>query len=357
MKKYLPTILFITAVVFSVILADSLLRIKSQDGIKQAQYMYAQPKDTVEVAFMGSSHMHCDVNTATLWENYGIASYDYSAAEQPLWITYYYLKELLKRQSPSLLVIDMFSPARIKDDYKYRWMKDNLYGVRFSKNKLDMINTAVEKDMIPTVFPSFFGYHSRFDELGWDDVKSLFITKAQKRSFKGYTPYFENRTQKPPCIKDGEVVLNPQVDNLYFEEKDRGVGLTEKSKEYLLKIIELAQKEDISLLFIAAPYTENYYDRIAYKEIEEIAADYGIEFIDYNLIYEEMNIDYSTDFNDFSHLNYAGSVKFTERLGEDLKERFSLSDHRQDKKYSSWDDNAAAIRKASVENPIVTVIE
>ena len=54
------------------------------------------------------------------------ASYDYSGAEQPLWMTYFYLKELYKYQTPKVVVVDMYAPARFKEDYQYDWIAENI---------------------------------------------------------------------------------------------------------------------------------------------------------------------------------------------------------------------------------------
>lgn len=40
---------------------------------------------------------------------------------------------------------------------------------------------------------------------------------------------------------------------------------------------------------------------------------------------------------DNSHLNYTGAGKFTEYLGNELKSRFELPDHRGDPIYDSWE--------------------
>ncbi len=95
-RKYIIVTLYIVLLVITLSFAKALLSVKSEHGIRQARDMYIQPKNSIDVVFMGSSHVHCDVNTALLWEKYGIAGYNYSGAEQPLWITYYYLKEICK---------------------------------------------------------------------------------------------------------------------------------------------------------------------------------------------------------------------------------------------------------------------
>mgnify|MGYP000718372696 FL=1 len=50
------------------------------------------------------------MNTQLLWDEYGMAAYLMTGAEQPLWNSYYNLKEALKNQKPKLVVLDMFCP-------------------------------------------------------------------------------------------------------------------------------------------------------------------------------------------------------------------------------------------------------
>lgn len=320
MKKKIAAAVFVLAVLISLYVANGLLKIKSIDGVKQAEYMYYQPKNTVDVAFLGSSHVHCDVNTVELWDKYGIAAYDYSAAEQPLWVTYYYFKELMKYQKPKLVVIDLFTPARIRENYRYRWIRDNLYGVRLSPNKIRMLLTAVEHDKLSIYFPSFGGYHSRWKELGRADLKYLIESPQKRAAFKGFTPYMGTEPQKRPTIT----------------EKHLG-GLSAKSEEYLRKIIKYAADNDVELMFVVAPYTITDSDQLTYNQIEKILSEEGKELINTNFMYDEMGLDFETDFNDFSHLNLQGTVKYTDFLAKYIKSEFDIPDRRQDERYSSWD--------------------
>ena len=50
-----------------------------------------------------------------------------------------------------------------------------------------------------------------------------------------------------------------------------------------------------------------------------------------------MGLDFETDFNDFSHLNLQGTVKYTDFLAKYIKSEFDIPDRRQDERYSSWD--------------------
>lgn len=327
-KKGFVRVFFFLLLVFTIYLAGSVLRIKSDHGINQQEGMYWQPGDSIDVAMMGSSHIHCNVNTGLLWEKYGIASYDYSGAEQPLWMTYYYLKELYKYQSPKVVVLDMYTPARFKEDYQYKWIAENIYGMRFSINKLQMLSVSVEPSKLHKYFPSFAVYHSRYDELETEDFNYFFWDSQENEAFKGYTPYWSITPQKRPQVSE-----------------EREDGLSAKSEEYLRKIISYTKKKGTKLILIVAPYTVTDEDMRTYNRIARIAAEEGIDFIDYNGCYEEMELNFDTDFNDPSHLNYWGSCKFTDYLGQYLDSCEEIPDRRGQKGYESWDENARLIEQ------------
>jgi len=327
-KKRIAAIIFVLLFLLLFYASDRVLSIKTTHGIRQARDMYAQPLNSIDVVFMGSSHIHCDVNTALLWEKYGIASYDYSAAEQPLWTTYYYLKEVCKYQNPKLVVLDLYSPARFKDDYQYTFLMDNLNGVRFSWNKIQMLLASCETTRIWEFFPSIATYHLRYGELGQEDWDYLTMTKHERASFKGYTPYY---------------FVNPQEEPL-LTEKYSG-GITIKSEIYLQKIIEYTQEHGIELFLMVSPYITTDEDELVYNRVHEIADRYGLQFNSTNYYYSAMNLDFEVDFNDHSHLNYLGSCKFTDYLGEELKKTYDIPDRRGLSKWESWDRHAEEIRR------------
>lgn len=164
---------FLLLLAVTIYFISSVLSIKSSHGIDQQAGLYWQKKDTIDVIMMGTSHIHCNVNTALLWEKYGIAAYDYSGAEQPLWMTYFYLKELYKYQEPEVIVLDLYAPARFKEDYQYQWISESIYGMRFSFNKVEMLTVSVEPERMLNYFPSFAVYHGRYDDLQEEDFENF----------------------------------------------------------------------------------------------------------------------------------------------------------------------------------------
>ncbi|MBR6326006.1 MAG: hypothetical protein IKR61_04300 [Lachnospiraceae bacterium] len=327
-KKYCIRGAILLLTVVSILFADRLLCDHTAHGIRQARCIYDQPEDSIDVAMIGSSHIHCDVNTALLWEKYGITAYDYSAAEQPLWITYYYLQELCKHQKPKVVVLDLYGPARFKDDYQYEWLRDNLYGMRFSLTKAKMMTTCIEPVYLDRYFPDFFDYHDRYRDLTAEDWAEALETKDARAAFKGYTPYFKEAQQVEPA-------LEPTLSG----------GITVKSEIYLQKIIDYTKENGMELFLIVTPYITTEQDEQVYNRVKEIAAAQGVDFNSTNYSYDEMGLDFDSDFNDASHLNYWGSCKFTDYLAGELLDRYALEDHRGDPYYASWDRHAAEIRR------------
>ncbi len=325
-KKNLIRISFLLLLVITIYFISRIFSVKSTHGIDQQAGLYWQPENSIDVMMMGTSHIHCNVNTGLLWEKYGITSYDYSGAEQPLWMTYFYLKELYKYQSPKVIVLDVYAPARYKEDYQYYWISENIYGMNFSFNKLEMLLVSVEPKQLSQYFPSFAIYHSRYDDLEEEDFENFFWDGNQKEAFKGYTPYWNARPQVRPEISE-----------------EMADGLTSKSEKYLHKIIEYTKSKGSELVLIASPYVITDEDKMTYNKIEEIAKQEDITFIDYNEYYDEMGLDFEQDFNDDSHLNYWGSVKFTDYLASYLNSYDSIPDRRGMEGYESWDDNVRLI--------------
>lgn len=331
-RKYIIVTLYIVLLVITLSFAKALLSVKSEHGIRQARDMYIQPKNSIDVVFMGSSHVHCDVNTALLWEKYGIAGYNYSGAEQPLWMTYYYLKEICKYQAPKLIVLDLYSPARFKDDYQYNWFTDNTQGMRFSLNKLEMIWNSSEPQHFLRYMFEFASYHKRYKDLSKEDWDYVFSDKKELASFKGYTPYYKVEAQEEPELSE-----------------NKSGGITLKSEIYLQKIIEFTEKNNIELYLVVLPYVTTDEDELTYNRVKEIAESHGLEFNSTNYSYEKMQLNFEEDFNDNSHLNYIGSCKFTEYFGNDIKSKYDIPDRRGQEKWESWDRHVVEINKAAKE--------
>ncbi len=347
-KKLLACFLSVLILGGSLTVAATMLRSVTEHGVKQTIALYDQPEDSIDVLVLGSSHVHYGVNTAYLWEKHGIAAYDYSSAEQPLWVSYHYLIEACKTQKPKVVVLDFFTPAAFQENhkYKYSFLSDSLYGFKFSLNKLMMMHACFDgdPDLWNKYFPAFFGYHDQYADVEPEDIDKLF---EDYEDFKGFTPYFAMDPTEIYGI-DTKNVLPPSA----------------KSQKYLKKIIDYTKKHDIELYITIVPYKVNteqvtdvvqeedkrynwlreYVAQLTNEGYDNLYFDYTVERLDsFGILFGV-----GTDMYDSTHLNYYGSCKFSDFLGKDLLDRYGrdlIPDHRGDEKYSSWDRNVEIIRK------------
>ena len=122
--------------------------------------------------------------------------------------------------------------------------------------------------------------------------------------------------------------------------------LFNKTEQYYRATIELALKHKIPIIVVISPYAGiNEQEQQIYNTASDIAAEYEIPFLNCNLLNGEIGIDWSVDNADGSHLNYSGNQKFSKYIGQYLVNNYKITDHREDKKYSTWQNQADYIRQ------------
>ncbi len=322
-KNGIRLLCFLCLAAFLLHLADCVLRVKSPHGVDQMRYLYAQPRNKIDVLFLGTSHMHCNVDTQILWEEYGIAAYLCTGAEQPLWNSYYALKEALKTQKPRLVVLDVFGPARFLDDYQQQWLDENLGGMKRSFNKWEAVKASTPENRLE-FFLGYPRYHDRYGKLTQEDFSGFFWNAGEMARWKGYTPLTGCASLTEPDM--GHVTASRPI--------------TEKSQRYLDKIVELTREEGIGLALLSAPYLLEEEDQEAYNFLKGLAREEDLLFLDCNTTeaYRQMGLDFSSDYADHAHLNEGGSAKFTAFLGDWIKTNYEVPDRRQEKGYGSWEN-------------------
>lgn len=323
----LKTALFLSVVAAFLYGANFVLQLKSVDGCYVMQMFEKQEPDMIDVVFIGSSHIYTDVNPAILWEEYGMAAYDLSASNQPLWNSYYYMKEAIEKQSPRLIVVDLYRATEMRDVIDEARIAMNTLGMEQGENRRENIYASIEDEEDAMDYMLGYPvYHTRYESLSEDDFKA-YNGDPNGENYKGFN---EN------CIS-----VTPYEGFADLSGVEEKLELTKKNEEYLKAMMELAEETDTELLFIVAPYQGiSMSDKMIYNSVAEIVRDYGVSFVDFNEYYDEIGLDPASDCAEWSHLNYTGSEKFSKYLGEYILKRYSIEDHRGDDMYVSWDRNA-----------------
>lgn len=318
---------FLLVVVIMLGIWHSWFRPKNFDGDLIMETFYQQPENSVDLLCIGSSHTFVDINTGVLWDEQGIPSYILGGSMQPFWNSYYYLKEAVETQSPELVVLEALA-CTMPDDYSDHGMiVNNVAGMRWNMNKLEAIRASVcDTDGVIDYSLLFEEYHGRYPELTLTDIADDLGDPVRTASWKGFYDYFR---------------IDP-INEPEFDEDVDPIPITNKQEFYYRKIIEFCQEQNIPLLVIVSPDGGYNTDaRAYYMYAAEIAEEYGVDYIDFNEYYDEMDLDFSCDFGDIGHLNYSGNRKFTSLLGEYIADNYDLPDRREETSglYDSWEDN------------------
>lgn len=328
-KSAVNVMLFLAALGLALFTFYQVFQFKHADGIYNLKKFYELEDNTVDVLVLGSSHSFADINTGALWDEYGMASFDLGGAQQPIWNSYYYLKEALKTQTPKVIVLEGF---KLVDDEEYAESSvtiKSLYGMRWSEDKIEAIKASVDPEDWASYFLDYSQFHSRYTELTKADFA---VNQGDKRyeNWKGFVPFHMTGPLPRPDVS----------------AVDKRTPMTEKVEYYYRATLELAKEAGIPICVVVSPYQgikEN--EQEIYNYASDIAKEYDVPFLNYNLMYDEIGLDFETDVAEYSHLNYLGSLKFSKALGEYLMTNYNVPDRRGNNTWASWQADADWLRK------------
>ncbi|WP_300367112.1 SGNH/GDSL hydrolase family protein [Brachyspira sp.] len=322
-KNFVKIICFIAIFITLLWFSSRVLRFKNDNGIYQGDSFYDQETNTIDVLFLGSSHIHYNVNPAILYNEYGIASYNYTSGSQPIWSTYHYLIEALKTQKPKLIALESYIVAASRTNVVDYQIVAATYALKWSENRINSLKVTAAERFDEFINP-MYRYHNRYKDLKEEDFLPYANNYNHYRYFKGYSFHQKTFPVKKPNIKNIKDTL----------------PLLEQQETYYRKILELAKTNNIPIVVIASPFPMTDDEARHFNRVGEIAKEYDIPFMNFNHYYDDYDLDFWTDYNDAGHLNYKGVQKYTAYLGKYLKDNFEIPDRRIDTNYDTWEKNA-----------------
>lgn len=276
---------------------------------------YQEERDSLDFVFVGSSQLYAHVAPAVLWQEYGITSYDFAANEQPLWISYYYIKEALKYQKPKAIVLEVFTIYG--EDYEEEGVNHiNLDDLPFSLNKLMAIRDSVPKELRYSYYFDLAKYHGTWSSL--DKAKYQATFSREPDPMKGYSPFVFERnyeeTAKAEVVKQKETQPIPA-----------------KAEEWLNKIVELTEKEGVDLIFLKTPNGHEKRQKL-YNSMEVYAKQKEIPFLNLNTVLDGE-----------AHINIIQAKKVSEAVGEYLSKQYEVAarGERTENVVTSFDQSAS----------------
>lgn len=319
-KNGIKIIVFILmfALIFNTIQGLTMPTFSMEQGTNSG-FLYEE-EDTVDVLFLGSSNMFHTINPLILYEETGIRGFDFGSSAQSLNMSYMYLTEALKTQSPKVVCLEVYMAS---GDYNVSGLGEAelRWGFTFfptnynSITRLyDQVGEKVDAEFLSYVFPLL-----RYKSLWWAMGKEDFI-KSNKPDYK------------KGCSMETKIE-QVSYEAPYWEAVEWEIS--ESNLNSMNQIKALCDENGIELVLFKSPNTNRWKN--AYSEkISEYAEQNGLPFIDYNTMIDELNIDLNTCFMGGGHLNYDGSVLTTKHMAEFLASNYNLQDYRIGEE-NSWD--------------------
>ncbi len=119
-------------------------------------------------------------------------------------------------------------------------------------------------------------------------------------------------------------------------QTDKVGPLGEHAMHYLDLIRELCEEKGIRLLLVKAPSVSPIWYEEWEDQIAAYAKQYGLDYINFLRLVDEIGIDFSADtYDEGLHMNYSGAVKCADYLGGYLAEHYKLEDRRKDPSVSA----------------------
>lgn len=289
---------------------------------------FYEDEGKIDNLFLGSSHLHNDIDPFLLDERNGQYNFNLATPAQLMNGTYYLLREADKKNHLSHVYIEMYYNYHVKDDDNtepiitepFRNWQVTDY-MKFSYNKLAYMDSIADMEEYPGILLPFSRYRSELDN--WDHIKATMAGKKGEEyiNFKS-SHYFEDGNGYEECREKGY-----RYSTRIYQDRNRLYeqgyilaqrSLAETSEYYLREVISYCQKKNIPVtLFVSPIYelqvisTEGYDDYTG--QIREIADEYDVDFYDFNLAKDEyLPIQQTKYFMDVEHLNADGAALFTD---------------------------------------------
>lgn len=293
----------------------------------------------LDVVLFGGSDLFMYYQPMEAYHAKGYTSYNYSTLAGKMDMFRFYAEETRKTQEASLYVFNVRTLPKVveRGDTEYsqsvRNWSDSL--AVFSPTRIKSLATYLftrdrENEELPSYFFDIINYHSSYDKLGnpyqWQYTDSRNIDNVDK----GFYP----NSNCHPFVRP-EIVA------------DRG-ELTELQYNALIALLDYCDKEKLNAIFIVCPYIISEEDWLCLNAAGDIIRDRGYVYVNFNEYYDELRIDFETDFADRNHVNFLGAEKYTKYLMDYLDSNYNLPDHRGEEAYAKWDEDYEEYVKAQV---------
>ena len=325
-KKLIPQVLKVLAFVIAFVVLLQTLSVFVFNGEKVSQiskrmadsYSFlSEPENSVDVVCVGNSDIRSGFVPTELWEKYGYTSVVSSFTRQSISDSQRELKEICKFQKPKLVILEI----------------DSLYDGRGPK---DIINSH------DTTLNNFF------DSLKPDAFENKISRDYSIFTFHNVLQDHDRRSRRRKYAHGylySDVIKKMEYRDYMAKTNELDVPNYTNSQQ-LRTFVKYCKENDLSVLLLEVPSLTSWsYAR--HNAVQNLSDELGVEFLDLNLLYDEVGIDMRNCFRDGgNHLNYFAAGAVTDYVGKYIGDNYGIESRRDDAELAEyWDNEVVQFKK------------
>ncbi|EEU33207.1 hypothetical protein HMPREF0946_01280 [Fusobacterium vincentii 3_1_36A2] len=329
MKNLFKSLIFLIILVLSLECFEGNI-FKKYDVQTDYAYNHMQ-NNSLDILFIGSSHSYCTFNPKVFDHYLKCNSFNLGTSAQPFPVTYAGVIEILKKQNPKIIILEVYTLLRLPQGPFVRLHYDNM---PFSINKLNLLkNTSKISD--GWQYLNGLYYH-----INWKNFKNIYEKYKNRdaeysyynmQNYKGFTGYSDT-----PHIRSTvqyELYEKGYKNNQYPEEKgdyskvyygnlhDNYVDINPLYLNLFEDLLKKLKEKNIKLILVSPPVINELriYAILNNPEIKRLIKMYNVDVIDFNngeRKYEKIH------FLDNGHLSLAGSDIISFEVAKYLKNNY-----------------------------------
>lgn len=288
---------------------------------------FKEPKNSMDVALIGSSEMYADYCAPLAYDKYGYTGYNLCYEGAPGQLYPAMIETYLSRQDPQLFVIEingyLYGDDACTRDANYRRLIDN---IPMSPLKVHLIEEYAPEDDKLSFYMPLIKHHSNWKGIHYQLYRAARLTASDLYGTSKLKA-FSTRTTS-----------NSKVSKI---KKRKPATMSNVGRKALNDTIELLKEKGIkNVLFIRAPHNNKLAEETS-EEIAELAQAAGYDYLDCSDISDDViGIDPDKDYYNREHLNVFGCEKFTDYLGGYITEHYDIKTDHSEKIDDEWKESA-----------------
>lgn len=298
----------------------------------QTDYTYNHmKKNSLDILFIGSSHSYCTFNTKLFDHYLKCNSFNLGTGGQAFPVTYAGIFEVLKKQNPKIIVLEIYPLLRVAEAPLVKLHYDNM---PFSINKINLFKNTFKFSEGWKFLNSLY-YHSnwkifssKYKKLKNRDEDFEYYYRTNYKGFMGYSSnYIRGTTQYELYEKGYKDNKYPKTEDenskiYYGSIHDDYVDIDPLYLKLFEDLLKKIKEKDIKLILVSPPVINEprTYAILNHPEIKRLIKLYNIDVVDFNngeRKYEKIH------FLDNGHLSLSGSDIISFEVAKYLKNNYS----------------------------------